>query len=85
MALKEETGVKVYEDQILVKSGAQERIFAFDNSFDSSIESTEVNYASQKDVYDALGPGVVESALEGYNACVFAYGQTGSGKPTKSV
>ncbi|XP_015184985.1 PREDICTED: kinesin-like protein KIF16B isoform X4 [Polistes dominula] len=29
--------------------------------------------------YD-LGTDVIESAFEGYNACVFAYGQTGSGK-----
>lgn len=27
-----------------------------------------------------LGVPVLESAFQGYNACVFAYGQTGSGK-----
>lgn len=26
------------------------------------------------------GAPIVESVLEGYNACIFAYGQTGSGK-----
>lgn len=31
-------------------------------------------------VYKCLGVDVVDSAYEGYNACVFAYGQTGSGK-----
>jgi len=31
-------------------------------------------------VYNDLGTDVIESAFEGYNACVFAYGQTGSGK-----
>lgn len=31
-------------------------------------------------VYRDLGTDVIESAFEGYNACVFAYGQTGSGK-----
>lgn len=31
-------------------------------------------------VYSDLGNDVVDSAFEGYNACVFAYGQTGSGK-----
>jgi hypothetical protein len=31
-------------------------------------------------VYNCLGVDVVDSAYEGYNACVFAYGQTGSGK-----
>ena len=31
-------------------------------------------------VFDDLGVDVVDSAYQGYNACVFAYGQTGSGK-----
>lgn len=31
-------------------------------------------------VYKDLGTVVLESAFQGYNACVFAYGQTGSGK-----
>ena len=31
-------------------------------------------------VFADLGLDVIDSAFEGYNACVFAYGQTGSGK-----
>ena len=31
-------------------------------------------------VFSDLGTPVLNSAFEGYNACVFAYGQTGSGK-----
>ena len=31
-------------------------------------------------VFQCLGGDVVNSAYDGYNACVFAYGQTGSGK-----
>lgn len=31
-------------------------------------------------VFSDLGQGVLESAFEGYNACLFAYGQTSAGK-----
>lgn len=31
-------------------------------------------------IFNDLGTDVIDSAFEGYNACVFAYGQTGSGK-----
>jgi kinesin family protein 16B len=44
------------------------------------VNPDDVNYTSQEQVFQDLGKGVIESACEGYNACVFAYGQTGSGK-----
>ncbi|SMN22336.1 similar to Saccharomyces cerevisiae YPR141C KAR3 Minus-end-directed microtubule motor that functions in mitosis and meiosis [Maudiozyma saulgeensis] len=34
---------------------------------------------SNSDVFDEVGQ-LVQSALDGYNVCIFAYGQTGSGK-----
>ena len=37
-------------------------------------------YASQQFMYQSLGRGVLNNALNGYNCCLFAYGQTGSGK-----
>ncbi|CAD7928151.1 unnamed protein product [Amoebophrya sp. A120] len=48
------------------------QLFAFDHCFDGQ--------SPQQLVYDTIGQRIVDSAVNGYNACVFAYGQTGSGK-----
>ena len=45
-----------------------------------SASEFDCEYASQKQVYESLGKGVLNNALAGYNCCLFAYGQTGSGK-----
>lgn len=54
--------------------------FSFDNVLDSRGDAKTVGFASQEDVFDVVGKGVVEATFTGYNATVFAYGQTGSGK-----
>lgn len=46
--------------------------FVFDYVYDQA--------SSQRKVFDTTARGVVDSALEGYNATIFAYGQTGTGK-----
>eukprot|EP00759_Apiculatamorpha_spiralis_P056179 PhF_6_TR7972/c2_g1_i2/m.12143/K17914/KIF13; kinesin family member 13 len=46
----------------------------------TDVQSTEVPYSNQRDVYDRVGRPVLEQVVKGFNACVFAYGQTGSGK-----
>jgi kinesin family member C1 len=45
--------------------------FGFDNVFAPS--------HTQQDVWEATEP-LVQSAIDGFNVCIFAYGQTGSGK-----
>ncbi|KAK9411114.1 kinesin-like KIF16B [Crotalus adamanteus] len=55
------------------------KIFTYDFSYFSA-DPERPNYASQEMVFNNLGIDVLQSAFEGYNACIFAYGQTGSGK-----
>ncbi|KAM6455282.1 kinesin-like protein KIF14 isoform 1-T1 [Liasis olivaceus] len=52
--------------------------FIFDFSFWSF--DKRHNYANQEKIYQSLAMPLLETAFEGYNACLFAYGQTGSGK-----
>eukprot|EP00066_Takifugu_rubripes_P018738 XP_011608004.1 PREDICTED: kinesin-like protein KIF28P [Takifugu rubripes] len=42
-------------------------------------------YADQNSVFKDLGEGILENALQGYNATLLAYGQTGSGKSYSMV
>ncbi|XP_055720373.1 kinesin-like protein KIF28P [Salvelinus fontinalis] len=42
-------------------------------------------YADQGSVFQDLGEGILENALQGYNATLLAYGQTGSGKSYSMV
>ena len=55
----------------LTSSEDKQNSFAFDRVFDE--------HASQEDVFEEVSE-LVQSALDGYNVCVFSYGQTGSGK-----
>ena len=48
--------------------------FVFDHCFDSTRKGRA---ETQADVYQKMGPQLVENCLAGYNACLFAYGQTG--------
>lgn len=55
------------------------KTFTYDHSY-WSVDNKDSHFASQEQVFQDLGKGVIDCAFEGYNACVFAYGQTGSGK-----
>lgn len=53
--------------------------FTYDHSY-WSVDSKDKHFATQAQVFNDLGNDVIDSAFQGYNACIFAYGQTGSGK-----
>jgi len=64
---KSETSLKIMMDP----AGVQEHKFSFDRVFPPS--------AGQEQVFEEVSE-FVQSALDGYNVCLFSYGQTGSGK-----
>merc|ERR1712038_600485 len=64
---KSETSLKIMMDE----KGTAEHKFSFDRVFPPS--------AGQEQVFTEVSE-FVQSALDGYNVCLFSYGQTGSGK-----
>lgn len=58
--------------EIGAADGSNKRMeFSFDHVFHSR--------TAQEDIFENVAP-LIQSALDGYNVCIFAYGQTGSGK-----
>ncbi|XP_063040301.1 kinesin-like protein KIF28P [Engraulis encrasicolus] len=79
------------------RSSQARRTFTFDYAFWSHSgyvrnrdglfvpEESGGRYADQATVFNDLGQGILENALQGYNATLLAYGQTGSGKSYSMV
>lgn len=65
----DESTVEIQNYENKNKSGAH--TFSFDHVFHPN--------SKQEDIFEMVSP-LIQSALDGYNICIFAYGQTGSGK-----
>ncbi|XP_042564102.1 kinesin-like protein KIN-14E [Clupea harengus] len=64
------------EYSITVETARGQREFQFDRIFDTKCSQEEVF----QDTNSFLYPRLIQSAIDGFNVCIFAYGQTGSGK-----
>eukprot|EP00038_Savillea_parva_P020125 m.30478 g.30478 ORF g.30478 m.30478 type:complete len:1046 (+) comp4713_c0_seq1:156-3293(+) len=72
------------------KGNKPDKSFTYDYSYwshdgfttdaDGLFHATDDKYCTQQQVYDDLGQGLLDSAMQGYNGALFAYGQTGAGK-----
>uniref|UniRef100_T1IPU5 Kinesin motor domain-containing protein n=1 Tax=Strigamia maritima TaxID=126957 RepID=T1IPU5_STRMM len=72
------TNLKVPEKSE-IDSRERIRHFVFDFCYWSMMPNDPHN-VTQDMIFNELGAQVLESALDGYNACILAYGQSGSGK-----
>lgn len=64
--MKRTPSLLVGRERRSAKQNVQDALFAF-----------HTLCTGQEVVFAALGVDVLNSAFEGYNACIFAYGQTG--------
>jgi kinesin family protein C1 len=70
----DDCSLDIISNEIVQSTGTRKQTkhdFSFDQVFDPN--------TLQEDIFEMVSP-LIQSALDGYNICIFAYGQTGSGK-----
>ncbi|KAK6182137.1 hypothetical protein SNE40_009889 [Patella caerulea] len=74
------TNLKVDPNNPYGDNREREKHFCYDFCYNSTSKPDTPGYGSQEQIFQDLGTDVIQSAVEGYNACLFAYGQTSTGK-----
>ena len=65
---------------IVNPSTNEKKIFTFDFVYDSAVDPSDPNYASQEVIWKDIGKELLDACMSGYNYTCFLTGQTGSGK-----
>lgn len=68
----DDTSLEISHNELVAGS---RKLVKHDFSFDQVFHPK----SRQEDIFELVSP-MIQSALDGYNVCIFAYGQTGSGK-----
>ena len=67
----DEASLEILSNELSMGTKKLKHDFSFDQVFDPN--------NSQEEIFEMVAP-LIQSAMDGYNICIFAYGQTGSGK-----
>lgn len=71
----DETSLEVSSIEELPSGARNNKPVKYDFNFDQIFHPNSM----QEDIFECVSP-LIQSAMDGYNVCIFAYGQTGSGK-----
>jgi len=80
---KGRTAHLIEDEQSSSQNWARKKSSDFGYQFNAILDSSNSNVGdrvTQERVFDAIGPSIVETCVQGFNSCIFTYGCSGSGK-----